>query len=470
MSLLFHGRTAELASLHEGAQRARKGNPQLVVMYGRRRTGKTYLLQQFLSEVDVSDGAYHACSYRAPADEMASLVAAPAISSRITHRHHESLDDYFDDLEVAAKDRLLVVVVDELPYLIEGLERFPAALQKFWDRLITTKSHLMLVLTGSAISTMTNVVSSGGPLYMRPTKLMRLEPFDFSTSASFLGVSAESSDADLRSVVEARSACGGYPLLLDRWDIRKSADQNLLELAGDPLGPLVSMSSVLLLDLPDARGIRTSLSMIGRGVHKHSEIQSKADQRVDSALTTLVAGGYVRTHVPIGSKEDRSPGRKLYRIADEHLLFYFAIVDPFRQLFEANQGRAVLAGSASRWATLVQATFERDARQAAVQLVEKAVLPAGAVVGEWWTDRPEQAQVDIVGLNVQNGDWAFAGEVKWVGRFGTHDLRRFERGLTLAGPIASTARRSVWVPLTEALDIPTGEDLRAFSLRDFLIV
>jgi ATPase domain predominantly from Archaea/Archaea bacterial proteins of unknown function len=437
-------------------------------MYGRRRTGKTFLLQQFLSELDAADGAYHACSYRSPADEMASLTAEPSIRSRIEQRHHESIDDYLDDLETAAENRLLVVVIDELPYLIEGLDRFPAALQKFWDRIATKKSHLMLVLTGSAISTMTTVVSSGGPLFMRPTKLMQIEPFDFSTSASFLGANSESSDADLRSVIEARSACGGYPLLLDRWDKHMSAEQNLIELASDPLGPLVSMSSVLLLDLPDARGVRTSLSMIGRGVHKQSEIQSKADQRVESALSTLVAGGYVRTHVPIGSKEDRSPGRKLFRIADEHLLFYFAIVDPFRQLFEANQGRAVLAGAGPRWANLVQSTFERDARQTAVRMVEKSVLPPGTVVGEWWTDRPEQAQVDIVGVDVQSGDWSFAGEAKWVERFGTHELQKFQRALATAGPVASTAVRSVWVPTKEALDIPTGPDLRAFTLRDFL--
>jgi uncharacterized protein len=464
---LMHGRAEEIQQLNEAASRAAAGNPQFVVLYGRRRTGKTFLLRRFLEQYDPDVGAYHACSYLSPTEELGTLLASPALAERVTIDLDASLDDQLNAIATAAQDQLLIVVLDEIPYLIEGSDRFPAALQKLWDRITDTSSRLMLVLTGSSIATMTKVVSSGGPLFMRPTKLMQLHPFNFATSASFLGVTSDSPRNEQRAVVEARAACGGYPLLLSRWDISKTGIHNVRALASNPLDPLVAMSSVLLLDLPDARGIKSTLTAIGRGVHKHSEIQSRADQRIDSALSTLQLGGYVTAETPIGTKEEKARQRKIYRIADEHLLFYFAMIDPYRQLFEASQGASVLEGSTPRWNSLVEATFERDARSDAVGMVQKGIVPHDTLVGQWWTDRPIQAQIDVVGVNARSGAWVLAGEAKWVPRFGTHEMKRLERAISVAGPQANNCQKAIWVPQTDVVEESSRAGILIRSLSDF---
>ena len=462
---MMHGRTAELAALHRHAEVARSGKPQLVVLYGRRRVGKTFLLRRFLEQLDPAEGAYHACSYLSPTAELAAVLEEPALRTRHPVAPGETFGDYLDAIAESARDRLLVVTLDEFPYLLGADDHVVAAMQRFWDRIAETNTRLLLIITGSAISTMTRIVSSRGPLFARPTSLLQLHPFDFTTSASFLGVDTESAPQRQRAVLEARTACGGYPLLLERWNLDASAEQNLTALAAGPLDPLVAMSNVLLLDLPDARGVRSTLAAIGRGVHKHGEIQSRTDQRIDAALSTLISGGFVQSVQPIGSKEEKG-ARKQYRIADEHLLFSFAIIDPYRQLFEANQGDAVLAGSTTRWRSLVEAAFEREARDHALRLVRSGSLEAPTAVGEWWATSPKQCQIDVVGIDTMTGDWRFAGEAKWVKRFGTNDLRLFEDSVRLAGPIGANARRIVWVPDASALTLPTGSVITTFTLRD----
>lgn len=73
-----------------------------------------------------------------------------------------------------------------------------------------------------------------------------------------------------------------------------------------------------------------------------------------------------------------------------------------------------------------------------------------------------------MGVAVSNGDWTFVAEVKWVNRFGSTDFRRFERALNVAGPAASVALRSVWLPTESVSTIPVGPNLRMFTLRDFV--
>jgi uncharacterized protein len=449
----MHGRTEEMAELRQLAGVAASGRPQLVVLYGRRRTGKTFLLRRFLETLPSLNAAYHACSYLSPVEELRQALQSPAVAARLSGKAGGSVDELLTQLGQAAQDELLVVVLDEFPYLIRSDDRIAAAFQRFWDSLVESGAKLLLILTGSAISTMTSVVSSEGPLFMRPTKLIKLDPFDFPTTASFLGVTSASPFEAQRSVLEARAACGGYPLLLERWDVTQTAAVNLQRLGARPLDPLITMSSVLLLDLPDARGVRSVLTAIGRGVHKYAEIQARTDQRVDAALMTLSSGGYISAVVPIGSKEEKGT-RKLYRIADDHLLFYFSIVDPYRQLFEASQGSAVLDGSVERWNALVQAAFERDCRAHAVSLVRAGDLPSGTLVGEWWVDKPEQAQVDVVGIDPLSRDWRFAGEVKWVSTFGPDKLRRFEESVRIAGPQGARAAKIIWVPQDGAVAFP----------------
>lgn len=468
----LHGRAAELSKLDRCVQSARNGDPQLVVLFGRRRVGKTFLLHHALARLSPGESAYHACSYLSVSDELASLWNEMRASGRVGPEEPapKDLDSFLAKAAELAKEQLLVVALDEFPYLIQTSKRIPAAVQRFWDRLQSTnqRTKLVIVLTGSAVSTMSKVIASGGPLFERPTLLIRLDPFDLPTSASFLGITLDSSPSELRAVVEARAACGGYPLLLRKWNIDLPGTENLRLLATDPLAPLVTMSSVLLLDLPDDRGLRATLGAIGRGFHKQSDIQNLTDQRVDAAISILEGGGFVLPHVSAGEKAAKGASRKVFRIADAHLRFYFAMIEPYRQLIEAGQGTAVLSASNERWVSVVAQTFEADVRASAVRMVSDGRLPEGLLIDEWWTDRPTQAQLDVVAIDGASGEWRFAGEAKWTNRFSGHELRAFEKNLAAAGNRALNVRRAIWVGDRSVVDLPIGRETQIFDTRDLL--
>ncbi len=261
---------------------------------------------------------------------------------------------------------------------------------------------------------------------------MAVQPFDLPTAASFRGFRT-AVDA-----IEAFAACGGYPLLLERWRPEDSTESNLTRLLGDPFAPLASNASTLLLDLPDVTMHRTTLAAIGRGSHRIAEINSRAGQRVDRSLNILVPCGYVRRRTPIGES-----GRKdvTYEIEDDYLRFWFEIVDRNQQLVDSGQGPALVKSTRPLWTRHVASVFEVQARQHLQRLVAAERAPL-MTVGEWWS-HVGQAQVDVVG--VADGRWVLAGEAKWQDRMSRSHFESFERNIAAAGARAARAELSVWV-------------------------
>jgi len=323
----------------------------------------------------------------------------------------------------AARIEPLVVVIDEAPYLIDSDPAWPSILQSVWDteRHPAEPSGLVLVLNGSAISAMTSMIASSGALFERPTTTMRIDPFDLPTTHAFLG------EPDPRRTLEAQAACGGYPLLLQRWDTTQDATGNLIRLGGEPFGPLAANASVLLIDLADIGGHRRVLGAVGRGATKLSDINNRAGQRAEHSLSVLEAASFVGRRTPIGE-----PARKNvhYELTDGYLRFWFQLIDRNMQFIESGQGEQVIRRASALWTTHIADTFEREARSHAIRLVASGALES-MVIGEWWRDSGSQAQVDVVGVGPT--DWRFAGEVKWRDRFDRSDLHRFEQNLAAAG-------------------------------------
>lgn len=429
----LHGRSVELTTLVSRLAMAHAGRPQMVVMFGRRRVGKSFLLQHLGEQPDKSDiHAYYAATRESAAAQRQQL-AQGLETSGAGPVNSESWDSLLDAVLNETREHSVTLLLDEVPYLMESDRSFGTVLQRFWDRVVHTGSaaRLMIVLTGSAISTMSSVISSGGPLFERPTELLRLDPFDLPTAASFLGF------PPAEQLIEIQAACGGYPLLLRRWDLAADTRTNLLRLAGDPTGALASNASVLLLDLPDSGGHHRTLAAIGRGATRHNEITSHAGQEIDRALSVLIRSGFVLRRVAVGERNAETH----YQVGDGYLRFWFRIIERNLQYIEGGQGEAVIRRTEPAWKAHVADTFEHEARQHAIRLQRTGGLPDG-IVGDWWTNRPRQAQVDVV---ITDGpQWTLAGEVKWTERFGVNDLRRFEQHLETASTRSAHAALAVW--------------------------
>lgn len=408
-------RNTELAELQQRWEAAAAGDPQLVVVWGRRRVGKTFLLSHLVTG---KRAVFFGATEQAQGVELDRL--AEAVRRDLGASIADLTGGRFSNWEAAlrffvaiARDDPLVVILDEVPYLMRSTPGFASIVQAVWDH-VSPGTKLMLVLTGSAVGTIEGLLGGGGALRGRPTRALRLDPLGPIEAIAFLP------GLEPAAYFEAYAACGGYPLHLKRWDPSGSTLENLLELAATPGGILLEdASGILREELPDVGGYPRVLAAIGRGRTRKAEIASEADQRVEHPIDVLVRAGLVRRSQPVGAPRK---ARSVYELADPYLAFWFGVLYSDLPHIDAGQGRAVLKRRSEQWQRHVGLVFEEGARAHAARLVERGELPSDLVVGRWWATSGEACEVDILGLRGSRS--ALLGEARWQARpLGPRDLR-----------------------------------------------
>lgn len=408
-------RDTELAELRQRWKAAAAGDPQLIVVWGRRRVGKTFLLSHlvtgrravFFGATEQAQGVELDRLAEAVRRDLGSLVAD------LTGGRFSNWEAALRFFVAIARDDPLVVVLDEVPYLMRSTPGFASIVQAVWDH-VPPGTKLMLVLTGSAVGTIEGLLGGGGALRGRPTRALRLDPLGPIEAIAFLP------GLEPVTYFEAYAACGGYPLHLKRWDPSGSTPENLLELAATPGGILLEdASGILREELPDVGGYPRVLAAIGRGRTRKAEIASEADQRVEHPIEVLMRAGFVRRSQPVGAPRRARP---VYELADPYLAFWFGVLYSDLPHIDAGQGRAVLKRRSEQWQRHLGWVFEEGARAHAARLVERGELPSDLVVGRWWATSGEACEVDILGLRGSRS--ALLGEARWQARpLGPRDLR-----------------------------------------------
>ena len=401
------GRDAEATELETLWSLTLDGAPQLVVLWGRRRVGKTFLLSHF---VQGKRALFFGATQQAEAVELRRF--AEAIARDLGQEALELGGSSFASWEAAlrfvaalAQQEPLVVVLDEVPYLAQSTRGFASIVQVVWDHL-RPGTRLMLVLTGSAVGTIELMLGPGGALRGRPTLAKRLDPLPAPRARVFLPrLSAP-------AFLEAYAACGGYPLHLRRWDPGVGSAANLFRLAATPGGLLFEDAlGILREELPDVGGYPRILAAIGRGRTRQSEIADEAAQRIEHPLEVLVHSGFVRRSVALGSPRRTRP---IYEIDDPYLAFWFSVLYSDAAQIGGGQGRAVLRCRREQWQKHLGWVFEELARQHAAQLVASRELPEDMVVGRWWSTTGPAVEVDVLGM--RGAQSVLLGEAKWQER------------------------------------------------------
>lgn len=447
------GRDRELADLDRAWQHARSGSPQLAVVWGRRRVGKTFLLSRF------AEGK-RAVYFTATRQDSAERQLA-----RLTDRMREQLGGEVDDLlsgsfrdweaalrflvRLAETDPLLVVI-DEAPRLLSSQHDLADLISAVWENRVR-EQRLMLVLTGSAVSVIEQMLGAQGGLHRRAALELRLDPFQPREARAFLpGIPA----ADF---ITAFAVCGGYPLHLEQWEESAPAEENLRRLAYSPAGILVrDAMDIIGEDLDWRGGYERVLAAIGSGARRRSRIAGRAQQRIDYTLERLRRAGYVQRVVPIGSVT-YDP---LYEIADTYLAFWFGALREDVDLIEGGQGNAVRRRTEPRLQQHLGRVFEAICREHAARLVREGALPADMITGRWWRD--ETAEVDVLGLM---GDrTALLGECRWqTAPLNSRDLIELQRKLAYVPDPADEVSFQFW---TRTGAVAPGFGAAAFSAED----
>jgi AAA+ ATPase superfamily predicted ATPase len=333
----FIGRQREIAFLEE-LHASKK--PELFVLYGRRRVGKTELLQQFCRE---RRAVYFLAAQVREKDNLRAFRDALAESLDDALAASVELPDWTAALNFVAeraRDERLVVVLDEFPYLCEASKGLPSEIQRFWDTR-GKKSNLVLVLCGSQISFMEKeVLAERSPLFGRRTAQRKLEPLAPEDTLAFFP------KWEMRDRVLAYAILGGMPAYLRRFDDDDTLYANLLRECLRPEGYLFDEVLFLLRsELSNPATYNSLLSAIARGEEKVGDIALTVG--VDSThankyLSTLRELSLVEREVPLTDPDPLRSRRGTYRVADRFLAFHFRHIQPHIGLIHAGRGGRVL--------------------------------------------------------------------------------------------------------------------------------
>jgi hypothetical protein len=396
----FIGRAVELASL-AGTYDAANG--QLVLLYGRRRVGKTYLLQEFSRTRRV---IFYQASRQGEAAELGAFTRTVAatlgrLPAGFVFPTWQTALEYVD--EYSRGDRI-AVILDEFPYLCESSEGLSSVIQRWWDQRGRTSS-VMLVLCGSAQTFMSDLDRGSAPLHQRFTKKIRLGPLSYREAAQFVP------SLDPADRLRVYALMGGTPLYLREWNADDDLRANLLRLFGDPAGLLVDSARLVLhTDLGDATASYRALNAIANGRTRRNEILQTAKVTNERVLQRLEDLRLIVRRVPI--TEGDASRRGYFALTDPYFRFWFRFIEPNRATIDRGFGEQLvdeiiipdLDGH-------LGGVFEDVAREFAGDLVRSKELEA-TDVGSWWSTDGNH-EIDIVG--VKRRAPTFVGTVKWRG-------------------------------------------------------
>ncbi|HEY0151982.1 MAG TPA: ATP-binding protein [Longimicrobium sp.] len=409
---LLIDRDSEIARLSELIA---SGEPKLVLMYGRRRVGKTYLLGRAWKETEAQT-FYFTAAETTPAQNRAALVAALAEWSgeTIDPADYPTWRSVFRLLLDFRAPQPLVIVLDEFQYLGENpgdLQAVTSELNAAWE-MRRPRRPLVLVLAGSAVRTLEALNEGGSPLYGRFAWQCRLRPFNYWYAGEMVGY------ADPRERVYAYGIFGGTPRYLSAINPKRFVARNAISLMLSPSGEVRELVQTALLQeqgLRDIQKYAAILRAVGSGRTELNAIAQNAGLAPDTGLRDklqrLIELDYVRAGRNLGAKP-REPIR--YRIADPALRFYYDFVAPLESALATQEPRLV-------WDRHIQPNldgyigliFENVVEEAYYRLQGQLDLPLVREWGRWeGLDRDRRPlEIDIASILMDKR--VLTGAVKW---------------------------------------------------------
>ena len=305
--------------------RAWRERPGLVVVYGRRRVGKTRLLVEWLRRLGARSVYYlaHLASHEYNLACMAERTASQLGDPLLARLRPRSLGDL---LELIARYGDVVVVIDEFTYWVRSGARVLSELQEFVDmRLPDTR--MLLVVSGSLVGVMERSVLGGGsPLYGRAMARLRLEPLEYPSLKEIVGGLAPADRVRLYALV------GGIPFYLCQVRNTQDIKEVVWKLIIEPGAPIRTEKDFLLREeLRDPHTYSAILSALARGYDTPARISDATgidSSHVSKYLHVLEHLGFVRRDTPLFRKRGR------YRISDPVLRTWYTLVEPVEELLE----------------------------------------------------------------------------------------------------------------------------------------
>lgn len=419
----FVDRETELRWLDE---RWSARDPQLLIVYGKRRVGKTELLKQFIRD---KPAVYVLADRRPEPDqlrEVATRLGAHFDDQFIGRKGFDGWLEAFEYLKAkvpggkARRPHGFVLVIDEYPYLVENNPATSSLFQKGWDETLS-RLPLCLILCGSSMAMMeSETLVQRAPLYGRRSGDLLVLPLDFSGVRQFLP-----KRWSFEKSVEVYALLGGMPGYLRQFDLGAGLEQNVREQILTPGAFLFREVDFLLKEeLREPRNYLAILRAVSQGKRKFGEIINDtglAKNVLHKYLHVLETLQLIVREVPVTEKSPQRSKRSLYSIQDPFIAFWFECVYPFVSDLALGETGPALRRFREILPHLLGRAYERIARET---IRRSGALPLRLQrVGRWWD---HQDEIDLVGINEAENAILF-GEVKWSPKpLGTNILQELK--------------------------------------------
>lgn len=404
---VFIGRNRELDDLN---RRYSNEKFEFAVIYGRRRVGKTTLINEFVKDKPCIMYTATETNSKQNLEDLSRSIYALSNNYSDSDTVFKSYKSAFETVFKLAEKQRIIFVIDEYPYLAACSKGISSILQNVIDEN-HEKSNLFIILCGSSMSFMENqVMGYKSPLYGRLTCQYKILPFEFFEMKNFY---KNFKGEDLALIY---GITGGIPLYMTLINENLSVEQNIKNNFLTPNSYLYEEPANLIKqECRDASKYNSIISAIANGASRLSEICTKTDMATplaSSHLNKLIRLGIVKKEIPFGLKSSKKP---LYSLEDSMFRFWYRFVQDNVSAINRGLSDIVYRRIEPQISGFMGAVFEEICKQYLWKLLSEDKSPVEfSDIGRWWGTNPKtrtREEIDIMGEADKNT--ALFCECKW---------------------------------------------------------
>ncbi len=399
----FIDRDEELAFLSD---RFGSHSAEFIILYGRRRVGKTEIIKRFIKN---KKSIYFLADRRPEAENIRELqknMAEFLKDSLFEKAKFENHIELFREFAKKAGNQRVILVIDEFSYLMEGNKAIDSIFQKIWDEYLR-KTKIFLILCGSSVTMMESLMGYKNPLYGRRTGQWKVELLRFRDARKFLP------KYDIENQIKAFSILDGIPQYLLQFDDKKELTENLKEKVFNK-GSFLYIEPEFLLreELREPRNYFSILKSISFGNTTFGKIQNHTQldkTLVSKYLDTLITLHLIEKIYPVTLRKEKARDTR-YKINDNFFDFWFKFIYAHKEDIEENKADAIEKIMGDGFSTYLGRKFEAVCAQFLAGLHGRNIAPFKIEkMGNWWH---KEEEIDIVALNDRANEILFC-ECRW---------------------------------------------------------
>ena len=403
---MFIGREKELNALEKLYQ---SGKFEFVVIYGRRRVGKTALINHFIDDKKsiYFMGVESNAKQNLENLSKSILEFSSGIQTETYFPSYQAALEYV--FQLAERERV-VLAIDEYPYVARASKSLASTFQLLIDKY-KDRSKLMLILCGSSMSYMEDhVLAYKAPLYGRRTAQMKIMPFDFEETCAYFTNLSDEDKALIYGIV------GGTPQYLLQMSDMLSVEENIKNTYLNPMSFLYEEPvNLLKQEVREPAIYNAIITAIATGHSRMSEISTKVGENtnlVSGYIKNLISLGIIKKETPYGEKASK---KSIYSIEDNMFYFWYRFVLDNNSVIVRGAADLVYKRIEAQLSDYMGRVFEEICTQYLWKQLLLGKMPIEFVsLGRWWGNDPRQkcqTEIDIMGE--QDSNSAIFAECKW---------------------------------------------------------